>query len=62
MTFLEVRKYYGTYANFERKTVWKMNSLFRWKRLGYIPNVAQKKLEELTNGELKAYWNKEENK
>jgi len=62
MNFEDVKKYFGTYGNFQKKTGMGKNTLTRWKNIGYIPPCSQKRLEQLTNGELKAYWNKEENK
>jgi hypothetical protein len=52
----EVKKYYRTQYNFHKETGMSAMSLCNWLKWGYVPFLSQKKIEELTNGTLKAVW------
>ena len=54
MTLDEIKQYYGTTYQFKKKTGMHHSSFLNWERQGFIPIKTQLKLEELTNGELKA--------
>lgn len=56
MTPKEVRAYFKSGYNFGSKTGMSMNNLRNWDKFGYVPFKSQKKLEQITNGELKAQW------
>ena len=58
MTPKDVKKYYKSSYSFSNKTGMAPNSFLNWLKWGYIPLDSQVKLEQLTNGELKATWNK----
>jgi len=60
MTPKQVRKYFGTGYSLRIKTGMSDNNLANWDRLGYIPYKSQRKLEELTGGELTAVWDEKE--
>lgn len=60
MTPKEVRDYFGTGYNLNQKTGMSDNNLNNWDKLGYVPFKSQKKIEELTNGELVAVWDNKE--
>lgn len=60
MTPAEVRKYFVTGYKLNQKTGMSDNNLNNWDKLGYVPFKTQKKIEELTNGELVAVWDKKE--
>lgn len=60
MTPKEVRKYFGTGYKLNQLTGMSDNNLNNWDKLGYVPFKSQKKIEELTNGELVAVWDKKE--
>lgn len=36
------------------------NTLTNWVKCGYVPFKSQKKLEQLTDGKLKAVWDEKE--
>lgn len=52
MTLDDVRKFYGTSYRFEKMTKMSSGCWPNWRRIGYIPMVSQKRLEELTGGIL----------
>ena len=54
MTLDEIKQYFGTGYQFEKRTGWAHTNYTYWKRKGYIPMLTQSKLERLTNGDLKA--------
>lgn len=60
MTPKEVRKYFVTGYKLNQKTGMSDNNLNNWDKLGYIPFKTQKKIEELTNGDLVAVWDDKE--
>ena len=60
MTPQEVRKYFKTGYRLTQKTGMSDNNLNNWDKLGYVPFKSQKKIEELTQGELKAIWDEKE--
>lgn len=54
MTIDEVKKYFSTSYQFQKKTGMMHNNFLNWEKKGFIPIKTQIKLQELTNGELKA--------
>ncbi len=54
MTIDEVIKYFGNNYRYHKRTGMSPNNIYNWKRLGYIPIDTQMKIEQLSNGELKA--------
>lgn len=60
MTPKEVREYFGTGYKLNQKTGMSDNNLNNWDKLGYVPFKTQKKIEQLTNGELVAVWDDKE--
>lgn len=54
MTTEEVRNYYVNGYLFKKRTGMAQDSFHNWMRKGYVPINSQKKLEKLTDGELKA--------
>lgn len=54
MTIIEMYKYFGSAYAFNKATGMSATSLSNWKRIGYIPIRSQAKIEQLTNGGLKA--------
>ncbi len=52
----EVKEYYKNGYQFNKSTKMSANSLANWLRQGYVPFMSQKKIEELTEGELSADW------
>lgn len=54
MTIEEVLEHYGSGYQFEKKTGLSRGNVTNWKRMGFIPIATQIKIEELTNGALKA--------
>lgn len=56
MTPKEVKKYYKTLYRFRKETKMSCSSLSNWLKWGYVPFLSQKRIEELTNGALKAVW------
>lgn len=54
MTLDEVKQYFGSTYNFNKKTGMHHGCIKNWNNQGYIPIKTQLRLEKLTNGELKA--------
>lgn len=54
MTPKDVKKYYKSTYNFGKETGMSPTSLFNWMQKGFVPEMAQYKIENLTQGELKA--------
>lgn len=59
MTPKEVKKHYKTQYNFRTETGMSAASLGNWLKWGYVPLLSQVKLEQLTDGKLKAEWSKD---
>jgi len=53
VTPIQVEKYYGTKYKFWKITGMSSSTLGNWLRWGYVPELAQYKLEKITNGTLK---------
>lgn len=62
MTIDEVKRFYGSSYRFSMITGMAHTNLMNWTKKGYIPYLTQKRLEELTNGILKADWKDGEGK
>lgn len=58
MTPKQVKKYYGTCANFNEQTGMSGTTLCNWLKWGYVPEAAQYKLERITEGFLTTQWTK----
>ncbi len=56
MTPNDLIEYYKTGYNFAVQTKMSHNTFSNWVKAGYIPFASQKKIEQLTGGELKAEW------
>jgi hypothetical protein len=54
MTIDEVIKYYGSCYAIYKECGFAHGSPYHWKKQGYIPSAAQRKIEQLTQGVLKA--------
>lgn len=54
MTVNEVVDMYGNWSTFVKKTGFGRMSWFAWRKKGYVPIKSQYKLEQITNGVLKA--------
>lgn len=54
MTLDDVKKYFYTSYRFQKKTGMMHNNFTNWEKKGFIPIKTQIKLQELTNGDLKA--------
>jgi len=54
MTPQDLKKYYKTGYNFQKKTGMSQASYCNWMKQGYIPIVSQVKIQQLTKGILKA--------
>ena len=54
MTLDEVKGYFGTSYQFNKKTGMKHTNYINWEKWGFIPIKTQIKLEDISNGELKA--------
>ncbi len=54
MTIEELTQKYKTSYMFHKQTKMSANSYLNWIKWGFIPIVSQYKIEEFTNGELKA--------
>ena len=52
----EVKKHYKTAYNFYKETGMSPANIGNWVRWGYIPIASQFKIEETTNGKLKANY------
>jgi len=53
----EVKKYFKTQYNFHKETGMSAMSLGNWLKWGYVPLDSQVKIEQLTDGKLKADLN-----
>lgn len=53
---IEVKEYYGSLYRFRKDTGMAHSSLANWLNWGYVPIKSQYRLQELTNGKLKAEW------
>ena len=56
MTINEVARYYKSSYFFNKQTGMAPNSYLNWIKWGFIPMESQCKIEELTQGELKANY------
>lgn len=54
MTIDDVKRFFGTGYKFQKYTGMSHDNYRNWEKRGYIPIETQLKLEELTNGSLKA--------
>jgi hypothetical protein len=54
MTLDEVKTYFGSSYRFSKETGFAHNNFINWRKKGYIPFLTQGKIEEMTNGNLKA--------
>lgn len=50
----DIKKFFGSFYKAARFLKMSDASFINWKRRGYIPIVSQMKIEELTEGALKA--------
>lgn len=50
----EILNHYGTMYRFHKETGIAASSLGNWIKWGYVPEMAQYKLEHITNGLFKA--------
>jgi hypothetical protein len=62
MTLEEVKAYFGTSYRFSMITGFAHTNFSNWEKKKYIPYLTQKRLEEFTDGVLKADWNDGEGK
>lgn len=60
MTPNEVKEHFKTGYQFRKQTAMSPNTLTNWIKCGYVPFKSQKKLEQLTDGILKAVWDDKE--
>lgn len=60
MTPNDVKKYFVTGYRLTKLTGMSDNNLSNWEKMGYVPFKSQKKIEELTKGELVAVWDEKE--
>lgn len=56
MTPKDVKKYYKSGYRFHKSTGMSQSSLENWFKWGYVPLLSQLKIEQLTQGDLKAEW------
>jgi len=54
MTVEELKDYYKTGYRFEKSTKMTGNSFLNWMKWGYIPIESQFKIENYTDGQLRA--------
>ena len=54
MTIDELLNMYGSGYKFSKQTGISTNSFYAWKARGFIPIVSQMKIQELTEGKLRA--------
>ncbi len=54
MTIDDLKEYFGTIYQMNKQTGLSFTSFYKWKKQGYIGIRGQIKLEEMTNGALKA--------
>lgn len=54
MTLDEIKKHFGTAFDFHLETGMSHVNYYNWADYGFIPMLTQVKLQELTNGALKA--------
>ena len=54
MTLEEIKKYFVSGYKFSMITGMAHTNFTNWKKKGYIPILAQHRIEQLTGGELKA--------
>ena len=54
MTVDEVWKWFGSGYSISKDGGFAHGSPYYWKQQGYVPVAAQRKIEQFTNGELKA--------
>ncbi len=52
----EVLEHYKSCHYFNKYTGMSASSLFNWLKWGYIPFESQKRIEEISKGELNAVW------
>lgn len=60
MTPKQVKKYFKTSYNFRKITGMSDNTMHNWLKAGYVPFVAQKKIELITESVLIAEWDFQE--
>ncbi len=60
MTPKQVKKYFKTSYNFRKITGMSDNTMHNWLKAGYVPFVAQKKIELITESVLIAEWDCQE--
>ena len=53
MTYEEIIEVYGTAYMISKKIGFAPHTPFNWKRLGYVPEAAQLKIERHSSGKLK---------
>lgn len=57
MKLSEIKQYFGSSYQFYKKTGMQHSNYLNWERKGFIPIKTQLRLEQLTNGILKADLN-----
>lgn len=60
MTPADVKKYFKTGYAFRKQTGMSDNTLANWIKCGYVPYKSQRKLEQITGGNLTAVWDESE--
>ncbi len=56
MTLDDLKAYFGTSYRFNQETGMAHTNYLNWQRKGYIPILAQKRIEEKTGGKLTANY------
>lgn len=56
MTPTDLKKYFGSCYNFNKKTGMSAMSFQNWSKWGFVPVRSQYKIQTLTNGKLIAEW------
>lgn len=54
MTIEDVLRHYGTGYNMNKVIGLAASNVVRWKKFGYVPILTQIRIEQLSNGKLKA--------
>lgn len=54
MTLEEIKNHFGTARNFMMKTGMCHSNFHKWQKKGYVPRLTQQRIEEITQGLLKA--------
>lgn len=60
MTPHDVKEYFKTGYAFRKQTGMSDNTMKNWIKSGYVPYKSQRKLEQITAGELAAVWDDNE--